>query len=344
VQLLSHDEIAALAFSGTHRLESNVVDEPVPFSALTSVFSQTVHGGAGVCAELQLPHPCELTVSFTPQDDFGQLALAIELLTRLDHAVPLFSGHRMRVATPSSPYRLSARDLERAVLGVPGGHAYNDSDAEAVAAATTAATTALNTATQSRVQAMKKQLRDAAVLFGSNKHLRLQHARIGEERGVPFAHLRYDCIGNSDLHPRGEWETMQTILLQSLLQHGDVAVDVGSHIGTHTVALARAVGPRGLVHAFEVTSPLHDVLRANIALTGLSNVLTYTAAVGSVGDARSLWQQSQRAKGLDDRVAATSKFGVRIPMLDVWGPFDPSVSDGSVGAGAGRAFASARAT
>jgi FkbM family methyltransferase len=187
-----------------------------------------------------------------------------------------------------------------------------------------------NRRVQARVQAMKKQLRDAAVVFGSREHLRLQHAQIGREVGVPFVHLRYDAVGHFDLHLRGEWESVQTMLLQNLLQPGDVAVDVGSHIGTHTVALARAVGPRGVVHAFEVASPLLDVLQANVALAGLSNVLTHRAGVGSVAQLQEQWRQSQRAQGLSDVADSDARFGIRIPVLDVLGPLNESDAAGAV--------------
>ncbi len=56
---------------------------------------------------------------------------------------------------------------------------------------------------------------------------------------------------------------------------------MGAHIGSHTVGLARAVGSRGRVLAFEPQRSLHDVLAANAALTGLHNVDAHLLAVGA---------------------------------------------------------------
>jgi FkbM family methyltransferase len=58
------------------------------------------------------------------------------------------------------------------------------------------------------------------------------------------------------------------------------ALDVGAHIGTHSIGLALAVGSSGKVMAFEPQRGLHDVLVANAALTGLGNVEALRLAVG----------------------------------------------------------------
>jgi FkbM family methyltransferase len=47
------------------------------------------------------------------------------------------------------------------------------------------------------------------------------------------------------------WETDEQELMRRLLRSGDVAFDIGAHIGLHTVLLAQLVGPAGAVHAFE---------------------------------------------------------------------------------------------
>jgi FkbM family methyltransferase len=59
------------------------------------------------------------------------------------------------------------------------------------------------------------------------------------------------------------------------------ALDVGAHIGSHTVGLSRAVGPTGRVLAFEPQQSLYDVLEANSALSGLNNIDSRKVAVGA---------------------------------------------------------------
>jgi FkbM family methyltransferase len=87
-------------------------------------------------------------------------------------------------------------------------------------------------------------------------------------------------IGRSlDLY--GEWCDDEIHVLSQVLHPGDVVIDVGANIGTHTVAFARAVGPRGLVAAFEPQRLVHQVLCGNVALNGLTNVTTFQTAVGA---------------------------------------------------------------
>lgn len=49
----------------------------------------------------------------------------------------------------------------------------------------------------------------------------------------------------------GEWESLQTEILQLFLRPGDTVLDVGAHIGSHAIAFAGVVHPGGAVHAFE---------------------------------------------------------------------------------------------
>lgn len=86
-------------------------------------------------------------------------------------------------------------------------------------------------------------------------------------------------VGRSlDLY--GEWCEAEVELFSRLLRPGDVAVDVGANVGAHTVALARLVGPRGTVVAFEPQRVIFQALCANVAINSLPNVFCYQSAVG----------------------------------------------------------------
>jgi FkbM family methyltransferase len=50
---------------------------------------------------------------------------------------------------------------------------------------------------------------------------------------------------------RGGYEQHELAFAKSVLREGDVAIDVGAHIGFFTIELAQAVGARGHVYAFE---------------------------------------------------------------------------------------------
>ncbi len=86
-------------------------------------------------------------------------------------------------------------------------------------------------------------------------------------------------IGRSlDLY--GEFSQGETEVLCQLLGPGQTVLDVGAHIGSQTLPLAKAVGPQGVVHAFEPQRFIFQLLDANIALNALSNVRSQRVALG----------------------------------------------------------------
>jgi FkbM family methyltransferase len=86
-------------------------------------------------------------------------------------------------------------------------------------------------------------------------------------------------VGRSlDLY--GEFSESELVLLRRLVSDGAVVLDVGACIGTHTLPLARAVRPAGVVHAFEPQRLLFQTLCANLALNSIANVFVHHAALG----------------------------------------------------------------
>jgi FkbM family methyltransferase len=79
----------------------------------------------------------------------------------------------------------------------------------------------------------------------------------------------------------GEWCESEIELFASLLVPGDVVVDVGANIGTHTVFFGKHVGPRGHVVALEPQRFVHGLLVANVAANGLTNVDCVLAAASN---------------------------------------------------------------
>lgn len=68
--------------------------------------------------------------------------------------------------------------------------------------------------------------------------------------------------------------------IKSIIRPGDVFVDVGTHVGTYTVPIANIVGSEGLVVAIE-PSPLHKILKINVELNKLTNVIILNKALYS---------------------------------------------------------------
>ena len=87
-------------------------------------------------------------------------------------------------------------------------------------------------------------------------------------------------IGRSlDLY--GEWCETEVVALSKVLALGQVVVDVGANLGTHTVPLANKVTSTGLVLAFEPQRQVFNYLTANIAINNLLHVATFQLALGN---------------------------------------------------------------
>lgn len=92
---------------------------------------------------------------------------------------------------------------------------------------------------------------------------------------------RNDIFIGRSVEVYGEWAEGELALLQSLLRPGDVVVEVGANIGTHTLGFANMVGSQGRVIAFEPQSVLFQTLCANVALNGLTQIDCRQLAAGS---------------------------------------------------------------
>ncbi|HWT07525.1 MAG TPA: FkbM family methyltransferase [Roseomonas sp.] len=75
----------------------------------------------------------------------------------------------------------------------------------------------------------------------------------------------------------GEWERNVEDTVVALLRPGAAVVEIGANHGYHTLAMAEAVGPQGLVHAFEPNPRLVPLLAASVALNGMSSRVTVHA-------------------------------------------------------------------
>jgi FkbM family methyltransferase len=90
----------------------------------------------------------------------------------------------------------------------------------------------------------------------------------------------HDAFIGRSLDLYGEWCDGEAFVLGQILSPGDLVVDVGANIGTHTVFFAKAVGEKGTVVAFEPQRLVYQTLCGNVALNGLTNVNCFMTAVG----------------------------------------------------------------
>jgi FkbM family methyltransferase len=84
-------------------------------------------------------------------------------------------------------------------------------------------------------------------------------------------------------------------LLDRLIVPGATVVDVGANIGYNTVHAARCTGPRGRVVAIEPTPDNLEILRCNVAASGLANIVVKPLAVGRVTEQRELFVRGEKS-------------------------------------------------
>lgn len=78
----------------------------------------------------------------------------------------------------------------------------------------------------------------------------------------------------------GEYSEAEVDLFRLILDEGDRVVEAGANAGYLTVPLARIVGPKGRVIAFEPQRIVFQTLCGNLALNGLANVEALQIALG----------------------------------------------------------------
>lgn len=81
----------------------------------------------------------------------------------------------------------------------------------------------------------------------------------------------------SEGHP---WEPHIADLIKKYTRKDSIAIDIGSHIGTHLITMSKAVGDHGIAIGFEPQMKIFSELTKNMELNMCSNVIAYRSAVG----------------------------------------------------------------
>ncbi len=104
----------------------------------------------------------------------------------------------------------------------------------------------------------------------------------GSLEAVPPADDAVEVFSRLEDPERAAWQKPDDVVRALGLREGAVACDLGAGPGVFTLRLARAVGPRGRVHAIDVEPRMIELLRARVREAGVSNV---NAILASGGDA-----------------------------------------------------------
>lgn len=98
-------------------------------------------------------------------------------------------------------------------------------------------------------------------------------------KGV-FIHLENDKYIPESLTKYDGWENEIYDECKQYLKPNSNIIEVGAHIGTHTIPLSKLV-PQGFVYAFEMQRFIHQLLCTNIIINRCGNIHTYQEGVSN---------------------------------------------------------------
>ena len=86
-----------------------------------------------------------------------------------------------------------------------------------------------------------------------------------------------EYIGKS-IKEYGEWSQGEINICKQMLTPSDVVIEVGSNIGSHTLALAKTVH-QGAVFAYEPQNVIFQNLCANLSINSITNCFCFNFAL-----------------------------------------------------------------
>ena len=103
--------------------------------------------------------------------------------------------------------------------------------------------------------------------------------KLTQTRYGKMLYNRNDNLIGKSLERYGEWCQLEMEFLTPYIPCGGICVDIGAYIGTHTLFFADAVGPQGIVVAFEPQQPMFQLLCANASLNHHLNIRAFNIAI-----------------------------------------------------------------
>lgn len=76
------------------------------------------------------------------------------------------------------------------------------------------------------------------------------------------------------------WEGNTGLIIEEFSKEGSITIDIGAHIGVHTITMSKKVGPEGAVIAFEPQKKIYLELLQNLRFNNCTNVISICKALG----------------------------------------------------------------
>ena len=131
-------------------------------------------------------------------------------------------------------------------------------------------------------------------------------------------HIMYlDKYDSLKLSLNGIYEEDETRLIKKTVKKGDVVIDIGANIGYYTLIMARNVGKKGKVYAFEPDPENFSLLKKNIKKNGYQNAVLVQKAVSDKNGEISLFLSDSNTG--DHRIVDTKdgRNSVKVEMISI---------------------------
>jgi FkbM family methyltransferase len=93
-----------------------------------------------------------------------------------------------------------------------------------------------------------------------------------------FLVLNNDQVIPTEILNQGAWGPADIELFKRHISTGDCVLDIGAHVGHHTIVFSRLVGQAGLVLSVEAQRVMFQLMNANCIINGAFNVRPFHAA------------------------------------------------------------------
>lgn len=91
------------------------------------------------------------------------------------------------------------------------------------------------------------------------------------------------------------WRLIQEKDKETMPKSGEIAMDVGAHIGYRALAMHHCVGSKGKVYAIEVEDENYQLLQKNIEANNLSNMVAFQEAIDSTSRTATLYTRDKQS-------------------------------------------------
>ena len=103
-------------------------------------------------------------------------------------------------------------------------------------------------------------------------HLLSETARLIDGDWGRFLVLPQDADIPTGILNEGAWSPNDVAVFKKHVNPGDCVLDIGSHVGHHSIVFSKLVGPSGMVLAVEAQRVMFQLLNANCVINGAANV------------------------------------------------------------------------